>query len=301
MSSERTSVLICERGLCCSSVATEHDSSRNAGTEPVKSAQRALAILELLTRREAPMTFTEIADTLEYPRSSLHSLLRTLVHTAWAELDPATRRYTLGIRAWQAGNAYLRAVNLADRAQPYLARVRDELDETVQLAVRDGRYNVYISKVDGSQMLVLASAIGRRLAAHATGVGKVLLADLPEAELRKLLEAQPLERFTPNTFTDLARLQAELAAIRQRGHGYDNEEYTLGVRCVAVPVRDHTGRVVAGMSVSVPTIRFEPARAEQALELLAAAAADLSRALGWSGPPTPPVAGRPEASQQTLS
>ncbi|GAA4715535.1 IclR family transcriptional regulator [Phytohabitans rumicis] len=249
--------------------------------ETVKSAQRVLAILELLTARAAQLTFTEIAGALGYPRSSLHSLLATLVQSGWAELDPVTRRYALGIRAWQAGNAYLRAVELADRAQPYMEQVRDALDETVQLAVRDGRHNVYVAKADGSQLLVLASAVGRRLAAHATGVGKVLLADLPEAERRALLSAQPLERYTGNTLTDLDRLEKELALIRQRGHSMDNEEYTLGVRCVAVPVRDHSGRVVAGLSVSVPTIRFDQARADQALALLTTASAGLSAALGW--------------------
>jgi DNA-binding IclR family transcriptional regulator len=250
--------------------------------ETVKSAQRVLAILELLTTREAPLTFTDIAGTLGYPRSSLHSLLATLVGSGWAELDPVTRRYTLGIRAWQAGNAYLRAVDLADRARPHMERVRDALGETVQLAVLDGRHNVYVAKVDGDQMLMLASAVGRRLAAHATGVGKVLLADLPTAARRALLSAQPLERFTEHTLTDLGRLEDELARIRERGHGVDNEEYTRGVRCVAVPVRDHTGRAVAAMSVSVPTIRFEPARADDALARLTTAATDLSTALGWS-------------------
>lgn len=250
--------------------------------ETVKSAQRVLAILELLTAREAPLTFTDIASALGYPRSSLHSLLATLVASGWAELDPLTRRYTLGIRAWQAGNAYLRAVDLADRARPHMERVRDGLGETVQLAVLDGRHNVYVAKVDGDQMLMLASAVGRRLAAHATGVGKVLLADLPAGTRRALLAGQPLERFTEHTLTDLDRLEEELALIRARGHSTDNEEYTRGVRCVAVPVRDHTGRAVAAMSVSVPTIRFDQARADDALARLTTAANALSAALGWS-------------------
>ncbi|MEJ3746722.1 IclR family transcriptional regulator [Actinomycetes bacterium KLBMP 9797] len=250
--------------------------------ETVKSAQRVLAILELLTARETPLTFTDIAGATGYPRSSLHSLLATLVECGWAELDPDTRRYALGIRAWQAGNAYGRAVSLAERARPYLEKVRDALGETVQLAVRDGRHNVYVSKVDGDQLLMLASAVGRRLAAHATGVGKVLLADLPADERRALLSAQPLERFTEHTLTDLDRLEEEFARIRAHGHSVDNEEYTRGVRCVAVPVRDHTGRAVAGMSVSVPTIRFDPPRAEQARTLLTAAATAMSRALGWT-------------------
>jgi DNA-binding IclR family transcriptional regulator len=254
-----------------------------AETEAVKSAQRVLQILDLLTATEKPLTFTEIGEALTFPRSSLHNLLRTLVQSGWAELDPTSRRYTLGIRAWQAGNAYLRAVNLADRARPYMERIRDALDETVQLAVRDGRFNVYIAKADGSQMLALASALGRRLHAHATGVGKVLLADLADDELHELLGAEPLDRFTEHTITDLDDLATELADIRKRGYGLDNEEYTRGVRCVAVPVRDHTGNVVAGMSVSVPTIRFDTQRVELARDLLTTASTELSAALGWSG------------------
>lgn len=257
------------------------DNSRDADSG-VKSAQRTLDILELFTRKQTPMTFTDISGALGYPRSSLHNLLRTLVRSGWVELEPVGGRYSLGIRAWQAGNAYLRAVNLAERARPFMERVRDEFDDTVQLAVRDGRYNVYIAKIEGSQLLVLASAIGRRLEAHATGVGKVLLADLSVAERDSLLYGQALERFTPNTITDPRDLETEFATIRQRGYGLDNEEYTLGVRCVAVPVRDHTGRAVAGMSVSVPTIRFDADSVERARHLLAEGCRNLSAALGYS-------------------
>jgi DNA-binding IclR family transcriptional regulator len=264
-------------------LAPMSEQRRDTEASSVKSAQRTLAILEVLTHSKTPMTFTEIAGALGYPRSSLHNLLRTVVQSGWAELDPVTKRYTVGIRAWQAGNAYLRAVDLAERARPYMENVRDAFADTVQLAVRDGRYNVYIAKVEGSQLLVLASAIGRRLEAHATGVGKVLLADLAPEDRKDLLYAQPLERFTPHTITEPAALEREFADIRARGHAYDREEYTLGVRCVAVPARDHTGRVVAGMSVSVPSIRFDTDRAEQARMLLTEACGKLSAALGWTG------------------
>jgi len=261
------------------------EQSRDGEGGSVKSAQRTLAILELFTQTRGALTFTEISEALGYPRSSLHNLLRTVVQSGWAELDPVTRRYTLGIRAWQAGNAYLRAVDLAERARPYMERVRDAFADTVQLAVRDGRYNVYVAKVEGSQLLVLASAIGRRLEAHATGVGKVLLADLATEERQALLYSQPLERFTPHTITEPVALEREFATIRARGHSLDREEYTLGVRCVAAPVRDHTGRVVAGMSVSVPSIRFRAERIEQARALLAEACGSLSAALGWTDAP----------------
>lgn len=123
-------------------------------TGGVKSAERALAILELLTRHERPLTFTEIARTLRYPRSSLHGLLRTLVDRGWAEFDPARRSYTLGIRTLEAGNAYNRSLGLVDRALPLMEHIRDTLDETVHLAaarMREGlrRVTAAIDNVSG--------------------------------------------------------------------------------------------------------------------------------------------------------
>lgn len=267
---------------------------RDRESQAVKSAQRALRILELLTSQERGLTFGEIADALRYPRSSLHGLLWTMSDEGWLELDPATRRYSLGIRTWEAGNAYLRAVDLADRARPYMERVRDALEETVQLAVLDGRYNVYVAKVDGTQRLTLASAVGRRLEAHATGLGKVLLADLTPEELEERIGGVTLERFTANTITDPEELRRELALVRRRGYALDQEEYTAGVRCVAVGVRDHTGRVSAAMSVSVPTVRFNRRRQQEAIDLLTEAARDLSAALG--APARNPALAAPHAS-----
>jgi len=248
--------------------------------QAVKSAQRALRILELLTSQERGLTFGEIADALRYPRSSLHGLLWTMTDEGWLELDQATRRYALGIRTWEAGNAYLRAMDLSDRARPYMERVRDALEETVQLSVLDGRYNVYVAKVDGTQRLMLASAVGRRLEAHATGLGKVLLADLSPQELAERIGGEPLERFTANTITDPEDLRRELELIHRRGYALDEEEYTAGVRCVAVGVRDHSGRMAAAMSVSVPTVRFNRRRQQEAIDLLSEAARGLSAALG---------------------
>ncbi len=247
----------------------------------VKSAERTLAILELLTRHEEPMTFTEIAQALGYPRSSLHGLLRTLVERGWAEFDPATRSYALGIRTLSAGNAYTRALGLVERALPLMERIRDSIDETVQLAVLDGVHAVYVAKVDGRQTLTLASEVGRRLPAYATGVGKVLLAGLGQEGLDARLSGVELVAVTAHTITDRVRLHEHLHHVRRRGFSIDNEEYTLGIRCVAVPIFDVSRRPVAAMSVSVPAIRFTPAHRERAHLLLADAAHRMSDALGY--------------------
>jgi len=254
--------------------------SPRAASEGIKSAQRALSILELLTSHETPLSFSAMATALQYPRSSLHGLLRTLVERGWIELDPATRCYRLGIRTWEAGSAYMRALSLADRARPFMQWVCDRVDETTQLAVLDGRHNVYIAKVEGKQHLVLDSEVGRRLEAHATALGKMLLASLPGEELDQRLAGVRLEKFSAHTLADYPTLKAALAMIKRQDHALDDEEYTLGVHCVAVPVRDHTGQVVAAMSVAFTSVRFTEERRQQALEWLREATAGLSMALG---------------------
>ncbi|MGH2391198.1 MAG: IclR family transcriptional regulator, partial [Chloroflexota bacterium] len=137
-------------------------------------------------------------------------------------------------------------------------------------------------KVDCSHPLRLQSEVGRRLYAHGTGLGKVLLAALPEAECRTRLRDRTLPSFTPRTITDLTRLLDDLAHVRTRGFALDDEEYTPGLRCVAVPVHDHHGAVVAAMSVSIPVMRAEPALMARALSTLAGSSLELARRLGSS-------------------
>ena len=251
------------------------------GGEGVKSAQPALMVLELLTRSEKPLSFAEIGAELAYPRSSLFGLLRTLQDRNWIELDEQSRRYRLGIRTMEAGNAYLRSIDLVQLAHPQMVRVRDAIEETVQLSVLDGRFNIYLGKVEGKQALRLASEVGRRLEAHTTALGKAMLAGLSDEEFYRLFDGVALEGFTATTVVDLDQLRAELAVIRRRGYATDNEEHTLGVRCVALPVRNHTGQTVAALSVSFPSVRYSDERADLARALLDEAVAAVSHGLGY--------------------
>ncbi|CAN5637286.1 IclR family transcriptional regulator [soil metagenome] len=249
--------------------------------EGVKSAQRALSIIELLARTEPSLTFAEIGDVTGFPRSSLFGLLKTMVDMRWLELDEQTRKYRLGIRTLEAGNAYLRSIDLVALVRPQMDRICAATDETVQLAVLDDRYNVYIAKVEGTGHLRLASEVGRRLEAHATALGKMLLAGLSETELDRLLGNVKLERFTPATITDFALLKQELAASAERGYATDNEDHTRGVRCFAVPIRNHSGKTIAALSVSFPTVRFTERRGEKARVLLVEGAQAVERELGY--------------------
>lgn len=246
----------------------------------VKSTLRALLVIELLTAEERGLTFAEITERLGLPKSSMYGVLHTMVDRGHLRLHPGTRRYQLGSRLWEAGQAYGRSFDLSTIAQPHLEHARDELRETVQLAVLDGLENVYIAKVQADQRLVLASAVGMRLPSYATGLGKVLLADLTDEDLLARIGDRPLERFTEATITEVDALRAELAEVRTAGYARDEGEYTRGVFCIAAPVRDHSGRVAAAMSVSVPQVRVSPAKEQQVIEALTRHADALARSLG---------------------
>jgi DNA-binding IclR family transcriptional regulator len=249
--------------------------------EPVKSASRVLDLIELLTRSPEGMQFTDLLDATGWPRSSLHGLLRTMSDRGHLDLDDATGRYRIGLRLWEAGQAFLRALDLASVSRPHLERARDLINETVQLAILDGIENVYVAKVESSHHLRLQSEVGGRLPAYATGLGKVLLAGLPPVEFERRLAAVDLHPFTDATITDPDVLRVRLAEIRARGYGLDEGEYTVGVFCVAVPVRGAGGETVAAVSSSVPTVRASSGTQERMVDVLTETAARISADLGY--------------------
>lgn len=252
---------------------------RDGGDTAVKSADRVLTVLDLLAAR-GPSTFSAIVAALGLPNSSAHNLLQTMVRRDYLEFDPEARTYGLGLRLWQVAQAYGGNRDLVTIARPLMQQVVDVTEETVQLARLDGIENVYLAIAESPHPMKLVSAVGERLMAHATGLGKVLLASLPDEEVRALLRGVQLPAFTPYTITDHDALVAALAEIRARGYATDDEEYVIGCRCVAMPVRDASGEVVAAMSVSIPTPRHTPAIAERARLTLAAAVDELQRRLG---------------------
>jgi DNA-binding IclR family transcriptional regulator len=223
----------------------------------VKSADRALAVVEFVAGRGSA-AFGEILVELGLPRSSAAGLLHTLVDSGWLQHDVGSRRYALGIRAWQVGQSYAGHRELADIARPVMDRLRDATGETVQLARLDGIDNVYIAISDSPSPMRLASRVGARLSAHATGIGKALLSLLPPAEAEARIRSAKLERLTDRTITDPDDLLAALERIRQDGFAIDDEEFVSGCRCVAVPLPGVGGaEALVAMSITMPTSRTD--------------------------------------------
>ncbi|GAA4870641.1 IclR family transcriptional regulator [Saccharopolyspora cebuensis] len=239
-------------------VKAESTVPEQAGSGPsvVKSADRALVILELLSRGRHRLS--DIAEILHLPLSSVHGLLGTLVHRGFAEFDQTTRTYGLGLKAWTVGQGYTGHRGIVGLALPLMEGLAAETEETVQLSRLDGTENVYIAIAESPQPMKLVSAVGMRLPAHAVGLGKALLSGLSPEEWERRYRGVRLERFTDSTVTDLDALRAEVEGVRELGYAVDDEEYIVGCRCVAMPIRDHTGEVVAALSVSAPTPRCGP-------------------------------------------
>lgn len=251
----------------------------------VPAVERALDILELFLRSPQPesLSVPEIARALDLPRSTAHELVATLVARRYLRpIEGNPHRYALDVRVFELGNAYAAGLDLAREGQIVARRVAASCDETVHIAVLEGTDVFYIAKVDSTNALRLVSAIGRRLPAHCTAVGKMLLSGLSEEEFaERFAGVRELPGMTRNSLRSVDALRAELARTRARGIAWDNCESNPDVRCVAAPIYDHRGRMVAAMSISFPVVRDTPERFLELSRLVREGAQELSQRLGY--------------------
>jgi len=249
----------------------------------VPALARGLRILELLAEATQPMRVADIAVRLDIPRSATYELINTLRLHRFLEQD-SDGRMMLGAKLAMLGARFESGIDVPRLAAEAARDLRDRSDETVQVAVLDDRYVLYIAKADSSRQLRLVSNLGRRLPAHVTGLGKVLLAALPADEFDRRMAGVQLETFTNTSIADLDTLRAELADVRRAGFAIDNAESTPEVRCVAAPIQDTSGETIASISISVPSIRMTDDRLTECTILVRDAAAALSRRLGYGLP-----------------
>ncbi|MEU9887450.1 IclR family transcriptional regulator [Sphaerisporangium sp. NPDC051017] len=217
----------------------------------VQSVDRALDVLEALADRGGEAGLSEIAARTGLPYGTIHRLLQALLSRGYVRQE-SDRRYALGSALVRLGGAAERMV--AVWAQPYLEKMVALSGETANLAVMEGDFVVYVAQAASPRRLRMFAEVGRRVLPHSTAVGKVMLADRPDAAA--VLARTGLPRRTEHTVTTVEEMMAELDAVRERGYAVDLGEEELGVHCLAVPVRDG-GRVIAGMSVSGPVERME--------------------------------------------
>ncbi len=253
---------------------------------PVKSAERCLDLLELFARQPDEMSLAEVCERTRWPKSSVLGLLRTMRSREFLAPGRDSGNYRLGPRVAAIGAAYIQGTSLAEEGQTVVRMVSRACDETVHLAVLQGRNVLYIAKEEGGGHMRMVSMVGRMIPAHGTGVGKMMLAMLPDPALDDLYPpGEELPRLTARTLTDREAFLRRLAGIREQGYATDDGESTVGVNCLAAPILDLHGDVVAAMSISVPEPRFTPDRVPDLLNLLMDGARELSIQMGC-----PPIA-----------
>jgi IclR family KDG regulon transcriptional repressor len=222
----------------------------------IGSVQRAIDILDLFDAQISQLGITEIAGALDLHKSTAAGLVYTLEHNGYLEQDPATRKYRLGLKLVERASTALGQLDVRELALPHLRELRAWCDESVNLAIRDGGHVVYIEQLSSTQPLGMRSKVGTRALVHSTALGKAILSCLPPTEVQQLITQYGLPAITPLTLTDPQRFLLEIEQARERGFALDNEENEMGVRCVAAPIHDHTGQVVAAVSVSAPIQRL---------------------------------------------
>ena len=222
----------------------------------VQVLDRALSIIEALTKVREDASLAEIAERVKLHKSTAHRLLSILERHRILERDSETGRYRLGLRLFELGTIAMDRFNIRDRARPYLEGLLEEVNETVHLCALDAGEILYLDKIEPARSVRMASRIGHRKPVHCTAVGKAILAHLPESEQDSLLQLHGLPRVTPKTITAAAELKAEFRPIRERGYALDNEETEPGLRCIGAAILDHSGRPVAAISVSAPSFRL---------------------------------------------
>ncbi|RLV50970.1 IclR family transcriptional regulator [Nocardioides mangrovicus] len=247
----------------------------------MKSARRAIELVETFAAADGWLTASELHERTGMPRSSLHGLLRTLHEAGWVSADEGQGRYRLGVRALICGTAYLDRDPVAVHATRTLEDVRSRTGYTAHFARRHGDEVVYLETRESQRSTHLVSRVGRTLPAHATALGKALLAELTTEEVDRVLPAE-LRPLTPNTVTDRAALHEQLAQVRDEGVASEVEESSLGVRCVAAVIPYRIPATDA-LSCSMPMEHSSDLAAIRLEEVLRDAADELGRTLRKAG------------------
>ena len=247
------------------------------------SAKRVLEILTFVSEHREPLTVTDICRALGYPKTSVFDIVTILCEQGFLRREnERAKTYQIGVKAYQVGMAYINTTDLYSIAHPILTAMRDKLGETCYLAVEEDGYIFYLDKVESSSPIRSTCNIGSKNYMYLTGLGKAILAGLPEQRVREIA-SRGMESHTPTTITTLDDLLNECASIRQRGCSYDMGEDNPHVRCAAAPIRDASGKFCAAVSISMLDVSFTDEMKEKATSEVISAAEQISCALGYRG------------------
>jgi DNA-binding IclR family transcriptional regulator len=261
-------------------MATSKDEQSAAANYQVRALERALDIIDAFTLAEPELTLTTLAARVGLAKSTATRLLAVLEERGWLERSAETERYRIGVRAFEVGSIYIQTTSLEAEAQPILRHLAAECQQTANLGVLRQGEVVHLAVVAPDRPIRFSTPIGLREGAHQTGLGKALLAALPDDEVTAIVARHGLPARTARTITTQGALRENLALTRAQGYALDMEEAHVGLRCVAAPIRDAKGETVAAVSVSGLASEFDEAALPRYVAAVQRAARDISARLG---------------------
>lgn len=248
---------------------------------------KALEVLDQVAMFGRPVRFSELIDASPFPKATLYRFVQTLTNQGMLAFDPDRGTYAPGVRLVRLAHAAWQTASLAPIAVKHLDRLSAEVGETVHLAQLDNAQVIYVDKRNAADPVQMYSQSGKVGPAYCTGVGKAMLAYLPEEELKAVMGQQSYHKFTENTHTSAQSLRSELSDIRANGYGFDREEHEPGIICVAVPVLTDNNRVIGALSVTSTTTRTNLAGLESLVPRIATTASAIAKeAASWHFPAT---------------
>ncbi|MFM5715992.1 DNA-binding transcriptional regulator KdgR [Aeromonas allosaccharophila] len=248
--------------------------------DSVSSVLKVFGILQALSEQK-DIGVTELSQRIMMSKSTVYRFLQTMKTLGYVNQEGETDKYTLSLKLFELGGRALEHQDLIQIADVQMHRLGKLTKETLHLGALDENSVVYLHKIDSEYNLRMYSRIGRRCPLYSTALGKVMMAWLPEEEVRSMLAGVTFERFTEHTLANVDALLAELAQVRGQGYAEDNEENENGLRCFGVPIYNRMGRIITGLSLSLPIVRFEESKRAELVSLLHEAAARISAELGY--------------------
>jgi DNA-binding IclR family transcriptional regulator len=246
----------------------------------VQALDRALDILELLATEKRGLGVTEIGNRVGLHKSTVHRLLSALGERGYVEKNADFGTYQLGMKLVEISSLHLNSIELKTEAAPYLRKLAAESTQPVHLATFVDGEVTYIEKVETLNSIRMYSQIGKRVPMHCSAVGKALLTGLPDNEVEEMLKKYDLKLYTSKTMNNIEQILKQVQEARKRGWAVDNEEHEEGIRCIAAPIYDYRGKVIAAVSTSGSSNIFTPERDQEISEYVVKAAREISKRMG---------------------
>ncbi len=258
--------------------------SATGGQSQVQSLTRALSLLERLSETDMGLSLSDVSASMGLAPSTAHRLLNTMLQTGFVEFDDEQGLWSVGVKSFSIGNAYLKKRNFVVQARPFMKELMLESGETCNLAIREDNEVIFLSQVECLETMRMVVRLGSRGPVHATGVGKALLAALPEEEALSIVAGVGMEKLTSRTLITPTELKEELAKIRKQGFSMDEEEQKEGLICFAANIYDEFKEAIAAVSISGPSVRVTQERYPRLSAQVMEAAAKITHAIGGQVP-----------------